>query len=249
MNSVLLRVELRRSMRNRRTLVFTAVLPAMFFLIFSAANPTGTLDGVSVAPYLMVSMATYGAMNALFTGGGLIAAERAIGWPRQLRVAGLRGRDYVLTKIIIAYLTALPGLVIVFVLGATNHHVRMASGRWLLLGASVLLALMPVAALGVAIGYLVRAQSLQALTGIGSAMLALLGGIWVPAEQFPRLLFDTAKLLPTYWAAEAGRAVLRHSWIGWEGVAVVAIWTLVLGVVAARGYQRDALRPAAAGAT
>ena len=249
MNVVLLRTELRRAVRNRRTLIFTAVLPAVFFMIFSATNQTGSLDGVKVAPYLMVSMGTYGAMNALFSGGGLIASERAIGWPRQLRVAGLRSRDYVLTKVTIAYLTAVPGLILVFVLGATQQNVRLATGRWLLLGLSVLLALLPVAALGVAIGYLVRAQSLQPLIGIGSAMLALLGGIWVPAETFSRFLLDAVKLLPTYWAAEAGRAVLRGSWIGWEGVAVVAFWTLVLGALAAHGYQRDALRPAAAGAT
>lgn len=87
MNATLLRTEARRALRNRRTLLFAGVLPAVFFLTFSAGGGSDTLGGLTIGPYV-VSMATYGAMNALFTGCGLIAAERAVGWNRQLRVAG-----------------------------------------------------------------------------------------------------------------------------------------------------------------
>lgn len=249
MNATLLRTEARRALRNRRTLLFAAVLPAVFFLTFSAGGGSDTLGGLTIGPYVMVSMATYGAMNALFTGCGLIAAERAVGWNRQLRVAGLRGSDYVATKALMAYLTAVPGLVAVFVLAALTRHVHLGALRWAEAGASVLLGLLPVAALGIAVGYAARPQSLQPLFGIGSALLALLGGLWVPAETFPHAIRVIMQLLPTYWSADAGRAVLRGTWLGWHGVAVIAVWTLLLGALAAFGYQRDALRPAAAGTT
>jgi ABC-2 type transport system permease protein len=71
----------------------------------------------------------------------------------------------------------------------------------------------------------------------------------VPAETFPRLMQDAMQLLPTYWSAAAGRTALLGSWVGWHGVAVLAFWTVALGALAAWAYQRDALRPAAAGTT
>lgn len=145
MNTALLRAEARRALRNRRTLILAAVLPVVFFTTFSSGG-SGTVGGLAVAPYIMVSMATYGAMNALFTGGGLIAAERAIGWNRQLRVAGLRGRDYLATKVSMAYVTAVPGLLLVFVVGALGKHVRLGAAQWVEAALSVLLGLVPVAA-------------------------------------------------------------------------------------------------------
>ncbi|HMA47687.1 MAG TPA: ABC transporter permease [Frankiaceae bacterium] len=248
MNTALLPAEARRALRNRRTLIFAAVLPVVFFTTFSAGG-SGTVGGLAVAPYVMVGMATYGAMNALFTDGGLIAAERAVGWNRQLRVAGLRGRDYLATKVSMAYVTAVPGLLLVFVAGALGKHVRLGAAQWVEAALSVLLGLVPVSALGVAVGYAARPQSLQPLLGIGSALLALLGGLWVPVETFPRAVRDVMTLMPTYWSADAGRAVLRGGWVGWHGVVVIAVWTVALGALAVRGYRRDALRPAAAGAT
>ncbi|MCU4185316.1 ABC transporter permease [Acidiferrimicrobium sp. IK] len=248
MNPHLFRLELRRFVRNRRTLLFTAILPAVFFLTFSASS-SGSIAGLNVAPYIMVSMATYGAMNALFVGGGVIAAERAIGWPRQLRVAGLSPREYVTSKVAVAYLTGIPGLLAVFVLGAAAKHVQLSAAHWLLAAVSILVGLLPVAVLGVAVGYAARPQTLQALFGIGSALLALLGGMFAPADNFPRVLLDVCKLLPTYWSADAGRAVLRGSWVGWHGALVLALWTVALGAAAAALYQRDALRPGVSGTT
>jgi ABC-2 type transport system permease protein len=248
MNAALLRLELRRFVRIRRAVVFSAVLPAVFFLTFSASS-TGSVAGLAVAPYLMVSMATYGTMNALFVGGARIAAERAIGWPRQLRVAGLSPREYVSSKVVVAYLTGIPGLLVVFVIGATVKNVHLSASHWLLSAISIVIGLLPVAALGVAVGYSARPDSLQALLGIGSALLALLGGMFAPADNFPRVLLDICKLLPTYWSADAGRAVLRGTWLGWHGVFVLTVWTLALGAVAAWLFRRDSLRPSVSGTT
>jgi ABC-2 type transport system permease protein len=244
-----MRAELRRALRNKRTLMFAAVLPAFFFVAFASSRATATVGGLRVAPYVMVSMATYGAMNALFTGGGLIAAERAIGWTRQLRVAGLPGPDYVATKTVMAYLMAVPGVIGVFLLGALVKDVHLSATTWIAAALAILLGLLPVAALGVAIGYAARPQTLQPLFGIGSALLALFGGMWIPAETFPRAVRDGIELFPTYWAAAAGRAALQHTWVGWHGVIVIAFWTIAIGAVAGWLYKRDSLRPASAGAT
>ena len=183
MKLTLLRAELQRLRNNRRLLVWAAAMPGLFFVWFTTGSENERVGGLGVAPYVMVSMATYGAMNALLNSGGAIAAERAVGWSRQLRVAGVRSRDYLVTKILVAYLAATLGLVVVLTIGATIEGVELSMVVWIKIAASVLLGLVPVAALGVAVGYLAR-PSLHFALGIGSILLALSGGLLNPVEHF-----------------------------------------------------------------
>ena len=88
----MIRLELRRMIRNRRTVIFTLLLPAAFFLLFgsNAGYRTERVGGGNVTGYLMVSMAVYGAMIATTSGGAMVSIERAAGWSRQLRLTPLR---------------------------------------------------------------------------------------------------------------------------------------------------------------
>lgn len=70
----------------------------------------------------------------------------------------------------------------------------------------------------------------------------LAGGVWVPVEQFPDWMAGIAKALPVYWTADAGREVIAGSWLGWRGLVILAVWTVVFGRLAARAYSRDQLR-------
>lgn len=239
MSTTYLVADVRRTFRNSRALIFSLVLPGIFFLLFSSGDQTQSEGGVLIAPYIMVSMATYGAMNALFTGGGRIAIERSIGWNRQLRLTGMTGTGYVGNKAAVSYLTAIPGLVGVLILGYLVRSVHLSALHWVEVSLSILLGLLPVAALGVLVGYLGTPAALQPVFGLGSALLALLGGMFVPAEQFPSGVQTVMHVLPTYWSADAGRAVLRGTWVGAEGLLVLAGWTVVLGGLAASAYVRD----------
>lgn len=55
-------LELRRMVRNRRTVVFTLVMPAVFFLLFGTGSSSRTerVGGGNVTGYILVSMAVYG---------------------------------------------------------------------------------------------------------------------------------------------------------------------------------------------
>jgi ABC-2 type transport system permease protein len=92
-------------------------------------------------------------------------------------------------------------LAIVFAAGAAFHHVDLSAGRWAALAASILLALLPIAALGVWIGYVAKADSLQAVSGGIYSLLSLFGGLWIPVQSFPTWLVDVCKALPVYWVA------------------------------------------------
>src|SRR5512146_943055 len=89
-----LRLEVRRSLRNRRYLVFTIVFPVMLYVLYTAILPTsgdGTVGGLTWPVYFLVSMASYGAIGAAMSQAAPIAIERRQGWARQLRVTPLPG--------------------------------------------------------------------------------------------------------------------------------------------------------------
>ena len=245
----LLLLEMKRLRRNRRTLIFAVIMPALFFFLFTTGSRHAKFDQYGIVPYYMVGMATYATFNSLLFGGGAIAAERAVGWPRQLRIGGLSGLQYVATKVLVAYMSAVPGVILVLLVGNTLRHVEFSAGRWLAIAVSALLAALPVAALGVALGYLIRPQALQTVLGLGSTILAMIGTVFIPVSAFSTPILDVDKVLPPYWIAQAPRAAATGSWLGWEGLLILLAWAVAFSALAAWAYRRDSLRPGVVGAT
>jgi len=245
-NPTLLRAELLRVVRNKRTVIFSAIFPAVFFLLFtsggSSSGDAKAYLGLSAGAYVMSSMLTYAGTAALLSVAARISAERATGWNRTLRLTGLRGRTYLLTKVVLSYAIAVPGLVIVIALAASVRHVHLPGGRWVELVVSVVIGLAPIAALGVWVGYIAKPDSMQVFLGLGGTLLAFAGGQFIPIGVFGSGLQHVLRALPSYWSTQAGRSVILGSWLGWEGVGVLAGWTLVFGACAARAYRRDSAR-------
>jgi ABC-2 type transport system permease protein len=73
------------------------------------------------------------------------------------------------------------------------------------------------------------------------ALFAFLGGVWFPITG-SGTLHDIAQALPSYWLVQAAHVALGGQ--GWtsRGWVVLAVWTAVLLVVAARAYRRDTRR-------
>ena len=94
-NVTLVGIEMKRMLRNRRSIFFALVFPSAMYLIFGSGSQGaeelgGSAEpGSNVSAYVMVSMALYGgALIAASTGSG-VALERALGWSRQLRLTPL----------------------------------------------------------------------------------------------------------------------------------------------------------------
>src|ERR1019366_7907532 len=97
-------LEIRRMLRNRRTLLFTMVLPVVFFLIFGLNSQyANQRDGHgNVSAFIMISMALYGGILATTSGGAMVSIERAAGWSRQLRLTPLAPAAYIAIKMLTA---------------------------------------------------------------------------------------------------------------------------------------------------
>src|ERR1700759_756595 len=86
-NTTVLRIEVMRMLRNRRTIFFTLLFPAALFFAFGGQKAWNDSAGHgNVAAYIMVSMAPYAAALTAASTGAMVAMERALGWSRQLRL-------------------------------------------------------------------------------------------------------------------------------------------------------------------
>ena len=91
----LIKLELARALRNRKFLFFSVIYPSVLFLLIAgSADATTKVDGtgLTLPTYMMVSMASFGALTAVLMGNSeRIAKERESGWVRQLRLTTLPG--------------------------------------------------------------------------------------------------------------------------------------------------------------
>ncbi|MEU9398372.1 ABC transporter permease [Streptomyces sp. SID4985] len=243
----LIKLELTRALRNRKFLFFSVLYPSVIFLIFSSSGgPNAKVEGsggLTVATYLMVSMASFGALTAVLMGNSeRIAKERESGWVRQLRLTSLPGHGYVLAKTASAAVVSLPSIVMVFVVAAAVKDVRLDAWQWLALTGVIWAGSLVFAALGVAIGYLASGDAVRPITMIVYFALSLLGGLWMPSTGFPKLLQDIADWLPTHAYAALGRAIEQSQAPQARDVAILAVYFVLFAGGAAWLYRKDTLK-------
>jgi ABC-2 type transport system permease protein len=236
------RFELLRTFRSKRFFVMSLGFPLAIYLLIALPN-RGVTDfagtGISAPLYYMVGLAAFGTMAAILSSGTRIAGERAVGWNRQLRTTPLTTRDYLRTKVLTGYLMALLTIGLLSVAG-TALGVRLAAGDWLHMIFLMLCALVPLAALGILLGHVLTVDSIGPAVGGLTATLAFVSGTWFPLGH--GILNDVGQCLPSYWLVQASRvAVGGQSW-PLKGWLVVAVWSVVLGALAARAYRRDTQR-------
>lgn len=233
------RFELLRTFRERRLFIFSFGFPVILYFAIAGPNRhvtdlAGT--GISFPLYYMVSLASFGTMLAMMSSGFRIAGERQAGWTRQLRITPLAPRSYMRAKVLTAYAMAAVSLGLLYASGAVLG-VSMAAGKWLEMTALIAVALMPFAALGIALGHLLTVDSTGPATGGIVSLLAVLSGTWFPVTS--GFLYQVGRLLPSYWLVQAGHVALGgRAWsaMGW---IVVLGWTVVLTAAAVFAYRRD----------
>src|SRR5450755_4644907 len=132
-NLTVLRLEVRRVLRNRRTLLFTMVLPIVFFLIFglNKAYAHDRLPNGNESAFVMVSMALYGAVLATTSGGAMVSIERAAGWSRQLRLTPLSPVAYITIKILTAMILGAASVIVVYAVGRATGKPLMPGYLWI----------------------------------------------------------------------------------------------------------------------
>ena len=245
LNATLLRLELRRMVRNRRTIVFALIFPTAMFFVFGSGNQGNEKLGHglhgNVSAYVMVSMALYGGALMAASGGAMVATERALGWSRQLRLTPLQPVAYICVKAIVALVMAGISVLIVNIVGAFKGTPQMPTDTWIYCALLSLLCTLTFAALGVFAGYLLPSENVMQVLGPGLALLSFLGGLFIPLTQYAHAVRLIAYWTPMYGVAEVARAPLTHE-LPWYAVVNALGWLAIFVAGAAWRMSKDTAR-------
>lgn len=238
LNLTLLRLELRRTFRNRHTLAFTLVLPAALFLSFGGTEGwQRDVGNGNVAAYIMVSMALYGASLTAAAGGAMVAMERAIGWSRQLRLTPLRPAAYIVVRALMALVLGAVAIAVVNLTGVVQGKPSMDVDVWLACAAMTLVCTAVFAALGVLVGFLVPGENAMQVLGPGLAILSFLGNVFLPITE-GTTLYRVAEWTPMFGVAEISRWPLTDD-LAWTAVLNATTWFVLFVAGAAWLMGRD----------
>lgn len=250
-SSTYVKYELMRTVRNRRAFIFSLIFPLiMYFLLAGPNKNQHNFGGTKAHPthlfapqYYMVGLLAFGSMIAVMSGGARIAAERAVGWNRQLRLTPLSPRSYFRAKILTGYLMAAVSMVLLYASG-TILGVRIhPADNWLRMTGLVLVALVPFAALSIALGHLLTNDAMGPAMGGITSLFAFLGGTWFPITG-GGFFVGFCKTLPSYWLTQAGRVGLGGTTDPWgaRGWLTIGAWAVACAAFAMWAYRRDTAR-------
>jgi ABC-2 type transport system permease protein len=239
-NLTFLYLEIRRLVRNRRTVIFTLIVPVAFFFLFRAGR-RGQAAGPELAAATMIGMAVYGAMSAATAGGALVSVERALGWSRQLRLTPLRPPAYIAIKLLTAMVLGLVSVAAVYTAGAIVG-IQMTPGTWALSGLLAWGAALVFAAFGLFMGYLLPSENVMQIIGPILGIFALLGGLFIPLSLLPTGVQNIAPYMPPYGVAQIARFPLLGGAFDVTWVLSVVLWTAAFAVGAMLLFRRDTRR-------
>jgi ABC-2 type transport system permease protein len=239
----MIKLELRRMMRNKRTVVFTFVMPAVFFLLFgtNSASRTERVGGGNVTGYILVSMAVYGAMLATTSGGAMVSVERAAGWSRQLRLTPLKPIAYIAVKLVLAMIIGLVSVAVAFAVGSVSGA-ELPAHAWLGCGLLAWVCALVFAAFGLFMGYLLPSENVMQILGPVLAVLSFAGGLFVPLDLLGHTFATIAKFTPVYGVGEIARYPLTHDGNLWLAAVNVVAWTAIFAAGAMWRFRRDTAR-------
>jgi ABC-2 type transport system permease protein len=239
-NLTALTLEIRRMLRNRRTVMFIVVFPSLFFFMFRSSGGGRGANAGRIQSYVLISMAVYGAMVGTTAGGAAVAVERSLGWSRQLRLTPLRPSAYIAMKVLTAMVLGLAAVLSAFAVGAISG-VRMAPSVWLLSGLAAWGGSLVFAAFGLFMGFLLPSENVMQFVGPMLAILAMGGGLFVPLQQLPPLMRQIAMFSPAYGVGVISRAPLIGG-LTTAALASVVGWTAIFGTGAMLLFRRDTAR-------
>ena len=240
----ILRLEVRRLLRNRRTILITLVMPVIFFLIFGLNSAYANMRAGhgNVSAFIMISMALYGAILATASGGAMVSIERAAGWSRQLRLTPLSPLAYIATKMLTSLVLGLGAVLAVYAAGVITGKPSMPAHLWVTTALCVWIGSLLFAAFGLFIGYLLPSENVMQIIGFALMLCAFGGGLFLPLSQFSPGLQTAATFTPLYGLNQLVHHPLVGGAMDWGWALNVIVWLVIFVAGAVWRFRRDTAR-------
>jgi len=125
-----------------------------------------------------------------------------------------------------------------------SHHVQLSVAQWPALLATMWAGVLPLALLGLAIGYLAGDDIAFPVTMALYFALGALGGLWIPLSVMPPAMQDIGRALPSNSVAELGWRIAGGQASVPRAVLVLTAWLLGSATAALLAYRRRNTRSA-----
>jgi ABC-2 type transport system permease protein len=239
-----LRLEVRRLLRNRRTMVIAIAMPVTFFLGFGR-NSTYVHQSSghgNVTAFAMISIALFGAVLATANGGAMVAGERALGWSRQLRLTPLSPAAYIAIKMLTSLTLAAGAVGAVYLIGLATNQASMPSDLWVITGVCVWAGSLLFSAFGLFLGYSLPPENVTQVLSLILILCAFSGGLFIPVSHFPHLYATLAEFTPLYGLNELVHYPLAGGAFTWLWVLNLGAWLGLFVLGAVGRFRRDTAR-------
>jgi ABC-2 type transport system permease protein len=212
------------------------VFPAMFFVFFGVPNA----DSTSEANFLMCSFAAFALLGVAFFDFGVgVAIDRDSAWTIYLRTLPVTARVQLMARTIGALAFGIGAAVPVIAMAIVLTPVQMDPSSWLRVVLVLVLGVVPFAAMGIALGYLVSPKAALPLANLLYLPLAYLGGLWTRPEKLPEAAAAVSPMWPTRQWSDLLASASASSSLPMTDVIGLALWTCIAAALARWAMRRD----------
>lgn len=233
-------------MRQRESVMFTLLFPAMLLLIFGSIFNGEIAKGVNFSQYFLAGMVASGLINSGFQGLAIaIPIERDDGTLKRLRGTPMPAMAYFVGKALLVFVTTVVQIFMLLLIGVLLYGVKLPTDfhRWLDLLWIVVLGAAVSTLLGIAFSSVPRSgRGASAIVIPIVLILQFTSGVFIIFNQLPTWMQNFASFFPLRWMTQGVRSVflpesfasqeVGHSWELGKIAVILSAW-LVVGLVLA----------------
>jgi ABC-2 type transport system permease protein len=231
------RVELLMTLRRGESVLITLIVPVLLLIFFASLNIIPTSNG-SAVNFLVPGILALAVMATGTVSLGIATAyERYYGVLKRLGASPLPRSGLILAKVISVLVLELIQVIILVGVAVILYGWR-PEGSPLLALLVMILGTVTFAGLGLAMAGTLRAEATLAGANGLYLLFLLLGGGILPLSHLPTPLAALAQLLPAAALTQALQATLTNgAAVPGFPLLVLAIWTIIILLVAVRGFK------------
>ncbi|GAA0966287.1 ABC transporter permease [Acrocarpospora macrocephala] len=235
---ILARYYLRATFRSKFAILFTAIQPILFLVLFGPLfDRSGVGSWGALVPGLLIQLAL---MSAGLAGFGIVLDQR-FGVLERLRVTPASRTSLLLGRVLKDSVVLLVQAVLVITLGYA-FGLRAPAGGVLLGLALIVMLAVGLASFSYAVALTIDQELFPPLMSTALVPLMLLSGALLPMSLAPAWLDVLSRLTPFRYVVEALRSLFTGSYtsaeVGW-GVLVSVLFLLVGVLLGTRLFQRE----------
>jgi ABC-2 type transport system permease protein len=246
------RYEWRVFWRNPPAAFFGAIFPLIFLVIFNLLFGNEELDvpggTTHTSTFYVPAIAAMSVVNSCFTGLAIGAAvSREQGILKRVRGTPLPAWAYIAARVIVTTLVAVLMVAIVVLAGALFYNVDPPTRTLPAFIIAVVLGAACCSALGLAVTALIsNADAAPAVVNAIVLPLLFISDVFIPPDEAPEWLTFVANVFPIRHLSVALQTAFNpfERGSGFEplDIAVLALWTLIGGVLAWRFFAWEPKR-------